>query len=91
MVTLVVASMRVYKVLNGKIEQIHEKPTSDSAAVIVDENNKKLWIWKGVRSTPHSRYKASAFATKLKTQLRLVGAKAIFVEEGREPADYPLK
>ena len=91
MVTVVVANMRVYRVFNGKIQQIHEKPTSDSAAVIVDENNKKLWIWKGTRSSPHSRYRASAFATKLKTQLKLVGAKTVFVEEGREPADYPLK
>lgn len=86
-----VTNVRVYKIFDGEIEQIHQKPTSDSAAVIVDESKKKLWVWKGLRSSPHSRYKASAYATKLKTQFNLVGAKTVIVEEGHEPADFPLR
>ncbi|MHA1409673.1 MAG: hypothetical protein ACTSQY_05120 [Candidatus Odinarchaeia archaeon] len=82
--------MKIFEVTLSGLNEIEKKPESNSAAIVIEEEKNKIWIWKGANATPHDFYRASTNATKLKSKLGLYKAKPIIVQEGEEPTDFPL-
>jgi hypothetical protein len=82
--------MKIFEVTLRGVNEIEKKPDSASAAIVVEEDKNKIWIWKGANATPHDFYRASTNATRIKSQMGLFKARPIIVEEGEEPKDFPI-
>ena len=59
--------------------------------VIADAENNTIWIWRGAASKPKEAYNAGTAATKVKTSEKLYSAKLIYIDDGSEPPEFPLK
>ncbi|MHA1754701.1 MAG: hypothetical protein ACTSYR_04205 [Candidatus Odinarchaeia archaeon] len=81
--------MKVFQITSNGLNEIEKKPDSNAAAIIVEEEKNRIWVWRGANAKPHEVYRAAASVSKIKTKFRLYKAKPIIVEEGREPKDFP--
>ncbi len=83
--------MKIFQVTQSGLNEIERKPDTCSTAIIIDEDAKKIWIWKGNGSSPSDLYKASAMAVTLRREFKLFNAKPVIVEEGNEPSELKFK
>lgn len=83
--------MKIFKVTLNGLDEIESKPESSSAAIIVDQDKNRLWIWKGTGASASDLYRASSSATKIKKEFKMFTAKTVIVEEGNEPTDFSIK
>ena len=65
--------------------------TSDQVAIIVDKQNSKIWVWKGREASRMNTIKASTKAPSIRSSFMLYNWKIDFIDQGHEPADFPLK
>jgi len=59
--------------------------------VIADTDNNIIWIWRGAACKPKEAYDAGTAATKVKTSEKMYSAKLIYIDDGKEPPEFPLK
>ncbi|WEU40589.1 MAG: hypothetical protein OdinLCB4_001260 [Candidatus Odinarchaeum yellowstonii] len=83
--------MKIFQVTQNGLNEIERKPDAGSTAIIVDEDAKKIWIWRGSGSSPSDVYKASTLAISLRREFKMFNAKPIIVEEGNEPSELKFK
>ncbi len=83
--------MKIFQVTQNGLNEIERKPDTHSTAIIIDENSKKIWIWKGNGSSPNDLYKASTMAITLRREFKLFNSKPVIVEEGNEPSELKFK
>ena len=65
--------------------------TSAQVAIIVDKQNTKIWVWKGATASVMNAVKASTRAPTIRSSLMLYNWKIEFIDQGKEPDDFPLK
>lgn len=65
--------------------------TTDQVAIIVDKQNSKIWVWKGRSASRMNTIKASSKAPSIRSSLMLYNWKIDFIDQGQEPAEFPLK
>ncbi|MEM2109335.1 MAG: hypothetical protein QW327_02480 [Candidatus Odinarchaeota archaeon] len=83
--------MKIFQVTQSGLNEIERKPDSGSTAIIVDEKESKLWIWRGAGASPSDLYRASTAAITIKRQFKLFNTKPVIIEEGNEPSDFKFK
>ena len=79
----------IYEIIG---EQMKSKPPnvfqSDGVYVIIDKDNKMIWVWAGKSSRLFHRYIAANSAGKLKTQKRYYNFRYEQIKEGKEPEAF---
>ncbi|MFX0100213.1 MAG: hypothetical protein ACFFCS_11580 [Candidatus Hodarchaeota archaeon] len=56
-------------------------------AFIIDDVNRTLYVWHGIKSSMVKRYKAGMLAPKVKSQCQLYSYTTVVVAQGEEPED----
>ena len=80
----------IYDVLETGISQTTEL-NSNNTCLVLDRENKIIWVWKGKNASPRLAYNAGTQATRLKSSEKIYGAKIETIEEGSEPSNFPKK
>ncbi|TFG05044.1 MAG: hypothetical protein EU536_03075 [Promethearchaeota archaeon] len=63
---------------------------STNVYLITDPKQNIIWLWKGSGANPKMVYDAGTAATRLKTSEKLYSSKLERIDEGEEPANFPV-
>ncbi|MHA1784607.1 MAG: hypothetical protein ACTSVY_12715 [Candidatus Helarchaeota archaeon] len=80
--------IQLYDVMENGITPVTEL-SSENTCLILDRDQKIIWVWKGKNTSPRLSYTAGTQATRLKSAEKMYGAKIETIEEGSEPANFP--
>ncbi|NHI91279.1 MAG: roadblock/LC7 domain-containing protein [Candidatus Lokiarchaeota archaeon] len=84
------SSIKIYRMADNDELKPAKSLDSNQILLIIDENNNRMWVWRGKLTKTIHHYRFSQFARKLKLNdqgLKL--AKLDYVDEGHEPSDFP--
>ncbi len=73
--------------LSGELPFDKSKLKSDRVVVIVDENNKKIWIWKGSRVTVKQKFISARLASEIRSE-KGIRYKVLTADEDDEPKEF---
>ncbi|NHI92852.1 MAG: hypothetical protein EAX96_10155 [Candidatus Lokiarchaeota archaeon] len=81
-------SLVIYDVMDNGISQTTEL-NSNNTCLVLDREQKIIWVWKGKNASPKLAYAAGTQATRLKSSEKLYSAKIETINEGSEPENFP--
>jgi hypothetical protein len=83
--------MRAWIIVDDEAQSIEvDTLASDQCYLIPVREQKKVYVWAGSQCHKMQRYKPGTLATKLKSSEKLYGFEIENIEQGNEPAGFPL-